>query len=158
MLDGVPDVERLPDELRLPVRPKWLMAPPYSPGQEIKAVQTRIGNVGVLICADTHEPWILRRMADLRPDLVLVPYGYAAEEEAWPEHGGQLERVVRNAASTIGAPVVGTNLIGQITHGPWTGRTYGGHSVAADKTGELSAIGADFERDIKVVTVGDEAA
>jgi len=137
---------------------EWLMTPPYSPGQEINAVQTRLGKMGVLICADTHEPWILKRMADQRPDLVLVPYGYAEEEEAWPDHGKQLERVVRNAASTIGAPVVGTNLIGQITHGPWTGRTYGGHSVAADEAGNLSVVGADFDRDMRIATLGDDAA
>ncbi len=93
----------------------------------------------------------------MKPDLVLVPYGYAAEEQAWPDHGRQLERVVRNAAVTIGAPVVGTNLVGEVTHGPWTGRTYGGHSVAADGTGELLAVAADFDRDIRTVTLGGSA-
>jgi len=137
---------------------EWLMTPPYSPGQEVKVVQTRLGKIGVLICADTHEQWILKRMAALRPDLMLVPYGYAAEEEAWPDHGRQLERVVQNAATTIGAPVAGTNPIGQITHGPWTGRTYGGHSVAADPTGKLLAISADFDRDIRIVTLGGDTA
>ena len=112
---------------------EWLMTPPYSPGQEVRAAQTRFGKIGVLICADTHVEDVLQRMADLRPDLVLVPYGYAAQESAWPEHGKELERVVTHAAEVIGAPVVGTNLIGQITHGPWTGWTYGGHSVAADQ-------------------------
>jgi len=130
-----------------------LMAPPYSAGEEIQVVQTRFGRVGVLICADTHEPGILAKMAKLKPDLVLVPYGYAAPEEAWPEHGGELERVVTNAARVLHAPVVGTNLVGQITHGPWAGRTYAGHSVAADRTGEIMAIGRNFDRDVVVVTV-----
>jgi len=130
-----------------------LMTPPYSPGQEVKIVGTKFGKIGVLICADTHEQSILSRMAKLRPDLLIVPYGYAAEEEAWPEHGKQLERVVLNAAKVVGAPVVGTNLVGQITHGPWTGQTYGGHSVTTDRTGGILALGRDFDRDIKAVTV-----
>lgn len=136
---------------------EWLMAPPYSSGHEVKVVQTRLGRVGILICADTHKQWILKRMAELKPDLVLVPYGYAAEEDAWPDHGKELERVIRNAATTIGAPVVGTNMVGQITHGPWTGRTYGGHSTAADRAGELSAVACDFDKDIRIVTLGNDA-
>lgn len=130
-----------------------LMTPPYSAGQDVGVVQTRFGRIGVLICADTHEPRILDEMARQKPELVLVPYGYAAPEEAWPEHGKELEHVVTNAAKVLNAPVVGTNLIGQITHGPWAGRTYGGHSVAADRTGKILAIGRDFDRDIAVVSV-----
>lgn len=130
-----------------------LMTPPYSAGRDVKIARTRFGKVGVLICADTHEPKILQQMAKLKPDLVLVPYGYAAPAEAWPKHGEQLERVVTNAAKMIGAPVIGTNLIGQITHGPWAGQTYGGHSVAADKTGAILALGADLDKQIKLVEV-----
>jgi len=53
----------------------------------------------------------------------------------------------------VDAPVIGTNLIGAITNGPWTGRTYAGHSVAADKTGNILAIGHNFDKDIVMVTV-----
>lgn len=130
---------------------EWLMTPPYSPGEDVRAAGTRFGDIGVLICADTHVDSLLQRMKALRPALVLVPYGYAAPEDAWPKHGKELERVVANAAKVIGAPVVGVNLVGQITHGPWTGWTYGGHSVAADRTGGLTALGRDFDRDIRVV-------
>lgn len=130
-----------------------LMTPPYTAGSEVKAVQTKFGKIGVLICADTHEPSILERMARLKPDLLLAPYGYAEKEEAWPEHGRQLERVVATTARTVQAPVVGTNLIGQITHGPWAGRTYGGHSVAVDRAGGILALGRDFDRDVRIVKV-----
>ena len=64
-----------------------LMTPPYSAGADVQVVETRFGRIGVLICADTHEPEILATMAELKPDLVLVPYGYAAPEQAWPKHG-----------------------------------------------------------------------
>jgi predicted amidohydrolase len=130
-----------------------LMTPPYSPGQDVAVVRTRLGKIGVLICADTHEHEILGQMARLKPDVLLVPYGYAEKEEAWPEHGRQLERVVTNAAQAVGAPVVGANLVGQITHGPWTGRTYGGHSVVADRTGGILSLGRDFDRDVRLVEV-----
>ena len=99
-----------------------LMEPPYTAGGEVGVVETRFGRIGLLICADTHEEEILERMRALEPDLLLVPYGYAAVEEDWPGHGNELERVVVNAARRTGAVVVGTNVVGAISHGPWKGR------------------------------------
>lgn len=130
-----------------------LMDPPYAVGREVSAVQTRFGKIGILICADTHKDGIIGRMAALKPDLLLVPYGYAAPEIDWPNHGKELKKVVIKTARKIGAPVVGTNLVGQITHGPWTGRVYGGQSIAADKNGKVIAVCKDRERDIKIITV-----
>lgn len=130
-----------------------LMTPPYTPGRDITITETKFGRIGLLICADTHSDEILASMTELHPRLAIIPYGYAATEDAWPEHGKALEQVVTNTAKTIGAPVVGTNLIGQITHGPWTGRTYAGHSVAADKAGKIVATAKDFDPDVKIVTL-----
>ncbi len=128
-----------------------LMTPPYTAGKSVDVVETRFGQVGLLICADTHESEILDQMATLTPDLLLVPYGYAATEDAWPGHGKELEKVVKNTARKTGAFVVGTNLVGEITHGPWRGRIFGGHSAAADKTGRTVVIAKDRERDIVIV-------
>ena len=130
-----------------------LMTPPYTPGQDMNAVETEFGKIGLLICADTHDNHILERMAALKPDLLLVPYGYAAPENEWPRHGKVLENVVRNAARQTGACVIGTNLVGQITHGPWKGRVYGGHSVAADKTGRIIAVPSDRDRNISFIDI-----
>jgi predicted amidohydrolase len=130
-----------------------LMSPPYTPGKEVKAVDTEFGKVGLLICADTHKDAILERMADLKPDLLLVPYGYVEQEKNWPEHGKELERVVKAAGRNTGSVVVGPNLVGEITKGPWKGRIFGGHSVAADKSGKTLIIGADRDRDIRFISI-----
>lgn len=130
-----------------------LMTPSYTPGKEVNIAETKFGKVGLLICADTHKDKILKRMAALKPDLLLVPYGYAEKENNWPEHGKELEKVVNKAARKTGAPVVGTNLVGEITNGPWKGRIFGGHSVAADKNGKTVAIGADRDRDMRIVSI-----
>lgn len=130
-----------------------LMTPPYTPGGEVKVVVTEFGKIGLLICADTHKDEILERMAKLKPDLLLVPYGYAEEENNWPEHGRELEKVVNKAAQKTGAPVVGTNLVGEITNGPWKGRIFGGQSVMADKNGKTVTICEDRDRDIKIVSI-----
>jgi N-carbamoylputrescine amidase len=128
-----------------------LMRPPYTAGESIDAVETKFGRVGLLICADTHESGILNRMAALKPNLLLVPYGYAAEEDQWPGHGQQLLKVVKNTATKTGAFVVGTNLVGEITKGLWRGRVYGGQSVAVDRTGRTIATARDRDRDVSII-------
>ncbi|HPA46734.1 MAG TPA: carbon-nitrogen hydrolase family protein [bacterium] len=130
-----------------------LMKPPYTPGNTIRAVETRFGRIGILICADTFIEEHLIRMKEAKPDLVIVPYGWAAKKDEWPEHGRNLQNTVSKAARVIGAPVVGTDLVGCITHGPWSGYTYGGQSVVCDASGEVLALGCDRDRDIVIVRV-----
>jgi len=130
-----------------------LMSPPYTPGESIDVVDTKFGKVGLLICADTHDGKILKHMAALKPDLLLVPYGYAAVEDEWPGHGKELEKVVANTAKKTGAFVIGTNLVGEITKGPWKGRIYGGQSVVVDRTGRVVTTAKDRDRDINVIGI-----
>jgi predicted amidohydrolase len=135
--------------------PPKLMAHPYTQGAEsdIATVNTKFGKIGLLICADTHREDILNRIAELKPNLLLVPYGYAEEGTNWPAHSQEFHEVVKKAAIQTGATVVGTNVAGQITKGPWAGRIYGGQSVAADKTGKIIAVAKDRDRDIRVVSI-----
>lgn len=129
-----------------------LMTPPYSKGSAVEVVETKFGTIGLLICADTFEESVLTQMKAKQPELLLVPYGWAAKKEDWPVHGQELVKVVKNASKTIGCPVVGTNLVGQISQGPWRGLTYGGLSVAYDHSSNQLIIGADRDRDIRVFT------
>ena len=132
-----------------------LMTRPYTAGEDVGVTETIFGKIGLLICADTFKADILEKMAALKPDLVLVPYGWAAKEDQWPEHGKELQKTVSNAARTIGAPVVGVDLVGEITHGPWTGMTYGGQSVTADSRGEIIALAKDRDREVMIVKIHD---
>jgi len=132
-----------------------LMTPPYSTGrpEDIGAVETEYGRIGLLMCADTFSPRHLELMRDRKPDLVLIPYGWAAKPEEWPQHAEKLREVVANSAKVIGAPVIGTDNVGTITHGPWTGRTYGGQSVAVDAEGRVLGRGKDRAPDVTVFDV-----
>lgn len=130
-----------------------LMTPPYTSGKEVNVVETEFGKIGLLICADTFEDDILERMTALNPDLLLVPYGWAAPEEKWPDHGKELEKVVRNTAKRTATAVVATNLVGEITKGPWKGQVFGGQSIAIDKDGKTLTIARDRDRDIKIIDI-----
>ena len=130
-----------------------LMDPPYTPGSKVQAVETEFGKAGILICADTFQDEILKRMAALKPRILLVPYGWAAQEEKWPGHGKELLKVIKKAARAVGAPVVGTDLVGEITHGPWKGRVYGGQSAAVRPSGQVIALARDRDRDVCIASI-----
>jgi len=130
-----------------------LMDPPYAVGapEGIGAVDTEYGRIGILICADTFVDAYAERINQLKPDLVLVPYGWAAELDKWPQHEKDLEQLVARRAEACRCPVVGTDLVGVIMHGPWKGQTYGGASVVADGSGQVLGILRDRDVEVRVV-------
>ncbi len=132
-----------------------LMDPPYTPGEleQEDTAETRLGRIGMLVCADSFQEEVVAAMAAKEPDLLIVPYGWAAEEDAWPKHGEQLKAWVTYLGRTVGCPVVGVDVVGEITHGPWTGKTYGGQSLVSDAEGRVLVILADREEQVLIVPV-----
>jgi len=45
------------------------------------------------------------------------------------------------------------DLVGEMTHGPWTGQTYGGSSFVADAAGRILLTLRDRDTDMKVIEV-----
>jgi predicted amidohydrolase len=132
-----------------------LMTPPYSRGraEDIGVVDTEFGRIAVLICADTFDISFTRRMKELKPDLMIVPYGWAAPDNQWPEHSKLLEILVKSVSKTVQCPIAGVDLVGEMTHGPWAGQTYGGSSFVADGTGKILLTLRDRDTDFQVIDV-----
>ncbi|MGR3810299.1 carbon-nitrogen hydrolase family protein [Jiulongibacter sp. NS-SX5] len=130
-----------------------LMDPPYSKGDSISVIETKFGKLGLLICADSFDQNVIQRMKAKDPDILLIPYGWAAKEEQWPDHHQELVDVVTNMAKEASATVIGPNVVGQVAHGPWKGLTYGGLSVAYDYRKDSLIIGADRERDLIIFDI-----
>lgn len=132
-----------------------LMTPPYTPGrvEDVAVAETRFGRIGLLICADTFEAPVVAALAALEPDLVLVPYGWAAPAAAWPDHGRSLHAWIEHTARATGAPVVGVDAVGAVHHGPWKGYVYGGQSAVCGADGESLAVLADREAEVRVFEV-----
>jgi predicted amidohydrolase len=132
-----------------------LFDPPYEDGrpEEMRVVETPLGRIGIAICADAFEETLMRQMGLYSPDLLLVPVGWAAEKERWPRHGKVLARMMARTAGWVGCPVVCTNCVGLITHGPWAGKLYGGQSVIVDDEGEPLRVLRDRDADVQVVEV-----
>jgi predicted amidohydrolase len=130
-----------------------LMTPPYSQGRpdDIDVVETEFGRIAVLICADTFSDAFVERMKILKPDLMLVPYGWAATNDKWPDHSKELEALVSLRAAQVRCPMAGVDLVGEMTHGPWTGWTYGGSSFVADGNGRILLTAHDRDTDLRVI-------
>ena len=130
-----------------------LMTPPYSQGrpEDIGVVETEFGRIAVLICADTFSDAFVERMKTLKPDLMLVPYGWAATNDKWPDHSKELEELVSRRASQVRCPMAGVDLVGEMTHGPWAGWTYGGSSFVADGSGRILLTARDRDTDLRVI-------
>ncbi len=130
-----------------------LMDPPYSTGRPegVGVVETEFGRIGVLVCADTFTDEYLERIKRLKPDLMLVPYGWAALPEKWPGHAAELERLITRRAALLKCPMVGTDLVGVMSHGPWKGWTYGGASFVADGTGKILHRLRDRDVEVRVI-------
>jgi len=132
-----------------------LMTPSYSQGkpEDIGVVNTEFGRIAVLICADTFSDDFARRMRALKPDLMLVPYGWAAPNDQWPQHSELLRKLVERRAAEVESPMAGVDLVGEMTHGPWTGQTYGGSSFVADATGRIVLTLKDRDTDLQTIDV-----
>lgn len=130
-----------------------LMTPPYSQGrpEDIGVVDTEFSRLAVLICADTFTDAYLDRLKALKPDLMLVPYGWAAPNAQWPGHSKQLEELVKKRAAQVQCPMAGVDLVGEMTHGPWQGQTYGGSSIVADGKGTILLTARDRDTDFRVI-------
>lgn len=136
-----------------------LMTPPYSQGkpEDIAVVETEFGRIAFLICADTFSDSHFERIRQAKPDLMIVPYGWAAKPQEWPEHAKQLEWIVSKRARELGCDVVGTDLVGIMSSGPWKGYTYGGASVVISASGEVVAKLRDRDTEVRVVDVHPRA-
>jgi predicted amidohydrolase len=132
-----------------------LMSPPYSQGKQddIGVVNTEFGRIAVLICADTFSSEYVERLQALKPDLMLVPYGWAATDDKWPEHSKDLEALVKRVAAQVKCPMAGVDLVGEMTHGPWAGQTYGGSSFVSDEKGSILLTLRDRDTDMQVIDV-----
>lgn len=107
-------------------------APPTQagPADGLWAVPTRFGRIGLMICADSFLTAHREILRVQKPDIVLIPYAWAAPSHAWPGHGERLRAMIAVNARDIGCPVVGTDGVGVMTGGPWKDYVVGGCSAA----------------------------
>ena len=101
-------------------------------------------------CADSFRDDLLVKMKEQGLDFVIIPYGWAAGEKAWSNHAKELQRVVKHAAELMMCPVVGIDLVVEISHSPWPSGVYGGQGIAVDQNAIVPAGCRDRDKEIIV--------
>jgi predicted amidohydrolase len=118
----------------------------YAPGDRLGVVDTPLGRIGVMICADAFAPGqvISRTLGLMGAEIILSPCAWAVppEHDNVKEPYGQLWRDNYGpVARDFGMWIAGVSNVGPITSGPWVGRKCIGCSMLVGPDGEVALQG-----------------
>jgi predicted amidohydrolase len=114
----------------------------YSTGDRLNVADTKLGRIGVMICADasTGDHSIPTALARMEPNIILspcawaVPPGYDNEKE---HYGGTWTNAYIPVAKKFGVYIIGVSNVGKMTDGPWKNWDCIGASMAVDNKGNV---------------------
>jgi N-carbamoylputrescine amidase len=135
---------------------KFLTKKLYDPGvkEDIKAVDTEFGRVGVTICADNFTIANPKRVAELGAWLLIAPHGFAAEEDKLEQNGKSFQEHIRNVAGKTKMWVIGTDtVLGPVKSGAWKGQPHSGCSTIARPDGTAAVVGKFKQTDMVVFDI-----
>jgi len=117
----------------------------FAPGVTIAPVQTSIGRLGVLICADGRMPGIARALVDRRAELLVMPTAWVTSGRD-PHHRENLQADLlgRVRAFENGVPFIAANKCG-VERGMVA---YCGKSQIIDASGEVVAIASQEHEEV----------
>ena len=112
----------------------------YDLGDRLNVVDTELGRLGVMICADAFaEGQVLSRsLGCMGAEVILSPAAWAvlADHDPMREpYGGLWREHYIPTARAFGTWIIGVSHVGPITAGPWAGRKCIGCSLAIDPAG-----------------------
>ena len=114
----------------------------YSPGRELRVVETPLGIIGVSICADNAYPALAlgRALASMGAEILLSPCAWAVppgfDNEARP-YGDEWVTAYGALARETGMPVIGVSNVGPVVGGEWDGWSCIGASLAVGAGGNV---------------------
>lgn len=132
----------------------------YGTGEETRTVVSRLGRIGMNICADNNMKtlYLGRTIAALGARILLSPSAWAVSPESLTEgrrYGDEWIVSYGTIARETGMPVVGVSNVGPVTGGEWDGWSCIGASLAVGPDGvviEQLPYGPDAET-LKVIDV-----
>jgi predicted amidohydrolase len=112
----------------------------YELGDRLNVVDTELGRLGLMICADAFaEGQVLSRaLGCMGAQVILSPAAWAVPANHDPvrePYGALWREHYIPVAREYGAWIIGVSNVGPITAGPWAGRKCIGCSLAIDPTG-----------------------
>lgn len=112
----------------------------YTRGSQLGVVDTALGRIGLMICADAFAPGqvISRTLALMGAEFILSPCAWAvpADHDNAREPYGQLWLDNYGpVARDFGIPIAGCSNVGPVTAGDWAGRKCIGCSIVMGRNG-----------------------
>jgi predicted amidohydrolase len=130
----------------------------YARGDRLGVVETSLGRIGLMICADAFAPGrpISRALGLMGAQLILSPCAWAVA----PDHDNTREPYgalwldnYSPVAREFGLTIAGASNVGPITEGPWRGRKCIGNSLVVGPSGEELARGSYGENADELILV-----
>jgi predicted amidohydrolase len=130
----------------------------YDQGDRLGVVETPLGVMGLMICADAFVPgqFVGRTLGQMGADIILSPSAWAVPpgyDNVKQPYGGDWEHNYGEIAKSFRVWVAGCSNVGPVTGGPWKGYACIGRSVVVDPTGKVAAIGPYGEAAEAILTV-----
>ncbi|MGV8879599.1 MAG: carbon-nitrogen hydrolase family protein [Sphingobacteriaceae bacterium] len=114
--------------------------PYYALGDRINVIDTELGRLGIMICADAivEDKSITTALARMGTDIILSPCAWAVppgfDHQKTP-YGDLWRDAYSPIAKKFSTYIIGVSNVGHITDGPWKGWDCIGASIAIDKNG-----------------------
>jgi predicted amidohydrolase len=118
----------------------------YNQGDRLGVVQTELGTIGMMICADAFakDEAISRSLGYMGADIILSPCAWAVphdHDNVGTPYGAEWKTVYGPVAREFAMTIAGVSNVGEITSGPWCGRRCIGCSLAVGPTGNVLTMG-----------------
>ena len=118
----------------------------YTRGTQLRVAETRLGTIGLMICADAFVEghFISRTLGLMGAQLILSPCAWAVppdHDNSRTPYGGLWTGCYAPVAREFGLGIAGCSSVGSITSGPWAGWHCIGHSLVVDPHGKTQAVG-----------------
>lgn len=114
--------------------------PYYALGDRINVIDTELGRIGIMICADAivEDRSITTALARMGTDIILSPCAWAVppgfDNEQTP-YGDLWREAYSPIAKKFSSYIIGVSNVGHMTDGPWKDWDCIGASIAVDQNG-----------------------
>lgn len=120
--------------------------PLYAAGQSVEVVATRLGMIGVMICADAFASGLVisHSLGLMGAQLILSPCAWAVpptHQNDLTPYGGLWTRSYAPVATSHGLWIAACSGVGALRDGPWAGWRQIGNSMVVDPAGATVAMG-----------------
>ena len=114
----------------------------YTKGQNIGIVQTKLGRVGMSVCADllpeTND--LGYALGAMGAEIILSPCSWAVPpdfDQLATSYGQEWKESYRAIAAKFSIPIIGVSNIGKVKHGAWAGWRCIGSSILVHANGAI---------------------